>query len=106
MEAEPWVENTGTQGAGGAKKGEIGRWMLPCSHLDNGLNLWTCKPAPIKTCPIRVALVMMSVPSSKTLTKTYIQNKPDGLQPLTFHFQGSCHFPLGSVGTSHIEIHK
>jgi hypothetical protein len=26
-------------------------WILPCSHLDdNGLNLWTCKPAPIKCC--------------------------------------------------------
>ena len=26
-------------------------WMLPCSCLDdNGLNLWTCKPAPIKCC--------------------------------------------------------
>jgi hypothetical protein len=24
-------------------------WMLPCSHLhDNGLDLWICKPAPIK----------------------------------------------------------
>ena len=26
-------------------------WMLPCSCLgDNGLNLWTCKPATIKCC--------------------------------------------------------
>ena len=26
-------------------------WMLPCYCLhDNGLNLWTCKPAPIKCC--------------------------------------------------------
>jgi hypothetical protein len=26
-------------------------WMLPCSHLDdNGLTLWTCKPAPIQCC--------------------------------------------------------
>jgi hypothetical protein len=47
-------------------------WILPCSHLDdNGLNLWTCKPAPIKCCFfIRLALVMVSVHSSKTLTKT------------------------------------
>jgi hypothetical protein len=29
-------------------------WMLPWFHLDdNGLNLWTCKPAPIKCCPLR-----------------------------------------------------
>jgi len=27
--------------------------MLPCSSLDdNGLNLWTCKPVPIKCCPL------------------------------------------------------
>jgi hypothetical protein len=46
-------------------------WMLPCSHLDvNGLNLWTCKLAAIKCCIfIRLALVMVSVHSSKTLTK-------------------------------------
>jgi hypothetical protein len=26
-------------------------WILPCSHLDdNRLNLWTCKPAPMKCC--------------------------------------------------------
>ena len=31
-------------------------WILPCSHLDdNGLNLWTCKPAPIK-CPYKSCL--------------------------------------------------
>jgi hypothetical protein len=28
-------------------------WILPCSHLDdNGLNLWTCKPALIKCCSL------------------------------------------------------
>jgi len=28
-------------------------WTLPCSCLDdNGPNLWTCKPAPIKCCPL------------------------------------------------------
>jgi hypothetical protein len=43
-------------------------WMLPCSHLkDTGVNLWTCKPAPIKCCPYKSCLVMMSVHSSKTL---------------------------------------
>jgi hypothetical protein len=32
-------------------------WMTPCSFLDdNGLNLWTCKPAPIKSCPINSCL--------------------------------------------------
>ena len=32
-------------------------WMLPCSHLDdNGLNLWTCKPAPSKCCPYKSCL--------------------------------------------------
>jgi hypothetical protein len=32
-------------------------WMLPCSHPDdNGLNLWTCKPAPIKCCPYKSCL--------------------------------------------------
>jgi hypothetical protein len=32
-------------------------WMLPCSHLnDNGLNLWTCKPAPIKCCFYKTCL--------------------------------------------------
>ena len=26
-------------------------WMLPCSCLgSNGLNFWTCKPAPVKCC--------------------------------------------------------
>jgi hypothetical protein len=46
--------------------------ILSYFHLDdNGLNLWTCKPAPIKCCFfIRLALVMVSVHSSKTLTKT------------------------------------
>jgi hypothetical protein len=29
-------------------------WMLPCSCLDdNGINHWTCKPAPIKCCPFK-----------------------------------------------------
>jgi len=28
-------------------------WMLPCWYLDDkGLNLWTCKPAPIKFCSL------------------------------------------------------
>jgi hypothetical protein len=32
-------------------------WMLPCPHLDdNGLNLWTCKLAPIKCCPYKSCL--------------------------------------------------
>ena len=32
-------------------------WKLPCSHLDdNGLNLWTYKPAPIKCCPYNSCL--------------------------------------------------
>jgi hypothetical protein len=44
-------------------------WLLPCSCLDdNGLNLWTCKPAPIKCCPYKSWLVMVSVHSRKTLT--------------------------------------
>ena len=51
-------------------------WMLPCSCLDNGLNLWTCKTAPIKCCPYRSCLgpsclssssALVSVHSSKTL---------------------------------------
>lgn len=25
--------------------------MLPCFCLNNGMNLWTCKPTPIKCCP-------------------------------------------------------
>jgi hypothetical protein len=47
-------------------------WALPCSQLDNNrLNLWTCKQSPTECCPfLRVALVMVSVHSSKTLTKT------------------------------------
>ena len=48
-------------------------WMLPCSRLDDTvLNFWTCKPASMK-CGwsfIRLACVMVSVQSSKTLTKT------------------------------------
>ena len=32
-------------------------WMIPCSHIyDNGLDLWTGKPAPIKCCPYRSGL--------------------------------------------------
>jgi hypothetical protein len=32
-------------------------WMLPCFYLDNnGLNLWTCKPAPIKCCSCKTCL--------------------------------------------------
>jgi hypothetical protein len=32
-------------------------WMRPCSCLDdNGLNLWTCKPAPIKCHPCKSCL--------------------------------------------------
>jgi hypothetical protein len=31
-------------------------WMLPCLHLDNGLNFGTCKPAPIKCCPYKSCL--------------------------------------------------
>ena len=43
-------------------------WTLPCFHLDdNGLNLWTCKLAPIKCCLIRVALAMASVHSNGNL---------------------------------------
>ena len=56
-------------------------WMLPCPyHDDNRLDLWTCKPAPINVVLIRVALVMVSVHSSKTLTKIQIQC--DGLDML------------------------
>jgi hypothetical protein len=52
------------------------------SHLDDtGLNLWTCKPAPTKCCFIRVPLVMVSVYSSKSLTKT-----PSNLFPRTYRF--------------------
>jgi hypothetical protein len=33
---------------------------LPCCHAschdDNGLNLWKCKPAPIKCCPLLIKL--------------------------------------------------
>jgi hypothetical protein len=44
-------------------------WMLPCPCLDdNGLNLWTCKPALIK----------VSVHSSKTLTKTLLLTEAQG----------------------------
>ena len=49
--------------------------LAPClpgychaSHLDdNGLNLCTCKPDPIKCCLVRVALVTVSVHCSKAL---------------------------------------
>jgi hypothetical protein len=48
--------------------------LAGCCHAscfdDNGLNLWNCKPAPIKYSFIRVALVTVSLPSSKTQTKT------------------------------------
>jgi hypothetical protein len=49
-------------------------WILPCSCFDdNGLNLWTCKASPNDTLSfIRVALVMVSVHSSKILTETLI----------------------------------
>jgi hypothetical protein len=44
---------------------------LPCSYLDdNGLNLWTCSQPQWNVDIIREALVMVSVHSSKTLTKT------------------------------------
>ena len=39
--------------------------MLPCSHLDNGLNLWTCKPTPVRSVCVLAALpaVLFSLPS-------------------------------------------
>jgi hypothetical protein len=44
-------------------------WMLSCSHLDdNGLNLWTCKPAPIKSCPWSWCLFT----AVETLTQTVL----------------------------------
>ena len=44
-------------------------WMLPHPRLDdNGMNLWTCKPVPIKCWLLH--LVMVSVHSNGTLTKT------------------------------------
>jgi hypothetical protein len=50
-------------------------WTLPCSCLgDNGLNLWTCKPALVKCCPSKSASVMVSLHSSKTLTTTLIHS--------------------------------
>jgi hypothetical protein len=43
-------------------------WMLPCSCPDDsGLNLWTCKSAQLNVL-VRVALVKVSVHSSKTLS--------------------------------------
>jgi len=51
-------------------------WMLPCSHLDdNGLNLWSSKPAPIKCCSYKNTVVTVSVHSSKTITNTYSNRK-------------------------------
>ena len=35
----------------------IPAWVLPCSCLDdNGLQLWTCKPAPVKCCSYKSCL--------------------------------------------------
>jgi hypothetical protein len=49
-------------------------WMLPCSHLDdNGLNLEPVSQPQLNVF-IRLALVMVSVYSSKTLTKTLPNN--------------------------------
>jgi hypothetical protein len=46
-------------------------WMLSYSHLDdNGLNLWTCKPAPVKCCPYKSGLGHVSVHISNAITKT------------------------------------
>jgi hypothetical protein len=46
-------------------------WMLPCFHLnDNGLNLKCIKQTKLNVVFIRVGLVVVSVHSSKTLTKT------------------------------------
>ena len=39
-------------------------------HHDNGLSLWNCKPVPIKCFPLRVAMIMISLHSNRTLTKT------------------------------------
>jgi hypothetical protein len=50
-------------------------WMLPCFHLDdNRLNLCTCK-LQLNVVLIRVALVIVSVHSSKILTKTEVGTK-------------------------------
>jgi hypothetical protein len=73
-------------------------WILPCSHLDgNGLNLWIWKPAPIKCCFfIRLALVMVSVHSSKTLTNT-VTVLSRKLSPLYSKLFPTLFFMLGSV---------
>ena len=47
-------------------------WMLPCSCRDDGLNLRTCKPAPINTALYKSCLIMMSVHSSKTLRQRLV----------------------------------
>jgi len=55
-------------------------WTSPCSHLDdNGLNLWTCKEAPIKCYSRRAAFVMVSVRSSKTLRQGSIRRRKVGI---------------------------
>lgn len=45
--------------------------MLPCSLLDdNGLNLYTCKPAPIKCCAANLAFTIVCVHGNKTLSES------------------------------------
>ena len=47
-------------------------WMLPCSSLDyNRLNLWACKPALIKCCPYKFALLLMAIHRRKILRHTW-----------------------------------
>jgi hypothetical protein len=64
-------------------------WMLLCAYHDhNGLNLWIWKPAPIKYSPLKVALFMVSVHSSKTLTNTVqylwcVRNQKPWTRPMT-----------------------
>jgi hypothetical protein len=52
-------------------------WCPASCHDNNGLNLWNCKPAPItwaayKCSPYKIALVLVSIRSNKTLTKTLL----------------------------------
>ena len=45
-------------------------------HDDNGLNLWTHKPAPIKCFLLWVVLVIVSLHSNRMLTKTCVYSQP------------------------------
>ena len=46
------------------------RYCHALHHDDNELNLWTCKLDPIKCCPLKTAIVVVSFTAMETLTKT------------------------------------